>query len=504
VSITLARRNSAAFGRVLGAQGLLWPLLAPAFVVVALLRRLCSGDVDPDYWWHLATGRWMLDHGSIPTSDPFSFTHLGQSWYAHEWLGEWLIALADRAGGYALNIAITALILGAGCWLLWRTARGYGAARRTAAFALLGAVLFTAETVAVRPQVWAFALIMALLHELAAHDLGARRRLWHLPLLFVLLININLLAFMAGLVLALYALHRAVVCRQAAGERRADEAARLRQVLIVGGLSALALCVNPRGPALLLFAARTYADAASPYWSQIQEWKPLGPTAFNLGLYATGAAATLLIAYGMWRRKALWPGLPALVFAVMAARAARYVPLFGITAAIGCAWYVAAARRERDLPLLPAPNLGRVATLATLLACALTLAAGRQAQFRRTPDAALDGAYPVAATAFLQQHAAGARIFADYGWGGYLDQTLYPRANVFIDGRAEMFGVDLFKTYLDVAAAKPGWQQTLTTDRVGAVLVQADGPLAAALSGDPGWHLAFHDAHSVLYLPAVR
>jgi hypothetical protein len=178
------------------------------------------------------------------------------------------------------------------------------------------------------------------------------------------------------------------------------------------------------------------------------------------------------------------------------------VPLFGITAAIGCAWYVAAARRERELPLLPAPNLGRVATLATLLACALALAAGRKAQFRRTPDAALGGGYPVAATAFLQQHAAGSRLFADYGWGGYLDETLYPRANIFIDGRAEMFGVDLFKTYLDVAAAKPGWQRTLATDRVGAVLVQSNGPLAAALATDAGWQLAFHDAHSVLYLPA--
>ncbi len=531
MSITLARRNTAALGRLFGAQGLLWPLATPALVAVALLQRLCGAEIDLDYWWHLATGRWMLDHGRVPAVDPFSFTHFGQSWYAHEWLGELIFALADKIGGYALNIALTALVLGGGFYLLWRAARLYGASRRSAAVAVAAAVLFTLQTVAVRPQVWAFALIMALMHELVAYEVDARRRLWHLPLLFVLLININLLALLGGLLLAIYALHRAVLCWQArypspvlspkrGEERSAADAVKnvltvkggkerspadaLKHVLIVGGLSVAALCLNPRGPALLLFAARAYVDAGSPYYSAIQEWRPLGPTPFNVGLYAVGALALALIGWAMWRRRALWPGLPALLFAVMAARSARYVPLFGITAALACAWCVAAARQERDLALPQAPQLGRMATLALLLATALALLVGRQQQFRITPDATRNGYFPVAATGWLRRNAPDARLFAEYGWGGYLDEALYPRSNVFIDGRAEMFGVDLFKSYLDIAGAKPGWQQTLTADGVNAVLLQPDSRLAAALAADPGWRLAFRDAHSVLYTPAAN
>jgi hypothetical protein len=39
---------------------------------------------DPDTYWHLAVGRWILDHGAVPHSDPFSFTMTGAPWIAKE------------------------------------------------------------------------------------------------------------------------------------------------------------------------------------------------------------------------------------------------------------------------------------------------------------------------------------------------------------------------------------------------------------------------------------
>src|SRR5438552_3373985 len=89
--------------RLVGPDGLLLFALVP--LVTAGFVRLLSGPViDPDYWWHLATGRWMLEHGRIPFHDPFSYTHAGQTWYAHEWLAELGFAVADRVAGYAANL----------------------------------------------------------------------------------------------------------------------------------------------------------------------------------------------------------------------------------------------------------------------------------------------------------------------------------------------------------------------------------------------------------------
>ncbi len=48
---------------------------------------------EPDIWWQLATGQWILDSKSIPTTDVFSFTFFGVSWVNIKWGFEVIIAL---------------------------------------------------------------------------------------------------------------------------------------------------------------------------------------------------------------------------------------------------------------------------------------------------------------------------------------------------------------------------------------------------------------------------
>ena len=43
---------------------------------------------DGDVSWHIAAGRWIFQHGRIPTTDPFSFSAAGHPWIATEWLAE--------------------------------------------------------------------------------------------------------------------------------------------------------------------------------------------------------------------------------------------------------------------------------------------------------------------------------------------------------------------------------------------------------------------------------
>src|SRR5215469_5498322 len=41
--------------------------------------------LDNDIWWHLATGKWILQNHAIPHTDPFSAYGLGRSWAAYSW-----------------------------------------------------------------------------------------------------------------------------------------------------------------------------------------------------------------------------------------------------------------------------------------------------------------------------------------------------------------------------------------------------------------------------------
>src|SRR5690348_1413039 len=47
--------------------------------------------VDLDIWWHLRTGQWVVQHGCVPATDPFSRPGEGQPWVAYSWLFEVLV-----------------------------------------------------------------------------------------------------------------------------------------------------------------------------------------------------------------------------------------------------------------------------------------------------------------------------------------------------------------------------------------------------------------------------
>ena len=59
-----------------------------AVLLFGLLAMTARNALDPDLWWHLRTGQWIVDTGHIPHADPFSFTRTGHAWVSHEWLSE--------------------------------------------------------------------------------------------------------------------------------------------------------------------------------------------------------------------------------------------------------------------------------------------------------------------------------------------------------------------------------------------------------------------------------
>ena len=77
----------------------------PLFVGLAAFARAVADRSallnDPDTYLHIAAGRWMLAHGSLPLADPFSHTMPGAAWLASEWLGELTMALTYAVGGWS-------------------------------------------------------------------------------------------------------------------------------------------------------------------------------------------------------------------------------------------------------------------------------------------------------------------------------------------------------------------------------------------------------------------
>ena len=123
--------------------------VAAAFLFVAALQvhRLD----DPDTWWHLASGRLIAESGSVPATDPFSYTAAGAPWINRQWLFDLGLYGLWRVGGDQ------ATILGAGALFLAAFACAYRLARRrlpawAATFIVFLAAEGAVERFTVRPE----------------------------------------------------------------------------------------------------------------------------------------------------------------------------------------------------------------------------------------------------------------------------------------------------------------------------------------------------------------
>jgi len=76
--------------------------------LAAFVTVLASGSNllgDPDTYWHIVVGRWILAHHAVPHVDPFSYSMAGAPWVPHEWLAETVFApLYDRWGWNGLVV----------------------------------------------------------------------------------------------------------------------------------------------------------------------------------------------------------------------------------------------------------------------------------------------------------------------------------------------------------------------------------------------------------------
>src|SRR4029077_14936197 len=191
-------------------------------LLFGLLAMTARSATDPDLWWHLRTGQWIVETGHVPHSDPFSFTRAGHAWVSHEWLSEVAFYELWKHGGAALLIVFSAIVTTAGFVLLYLRCLLYGGKKHWAAAATVLGALASAPSWGVRPQMFTFTLTSLLLwllesgNKLESSNNKHRPRLlfWITPL-FLLWLNLHA-GFALGLAL-LFAYALGLIMETAAG-----------------------------------------------------------------------------------------------------------------------------------------------------------------------------------------------------------------------------------------------------------------------------------------------
>jgi len=108
---------------------------------------------------------------------------------------------------------------------------------------------------------------------------------------------------------------------------------------------------------------------------------------------------------------------------------------------------------------------------------------------------------PVAAARYLKEHHPPGNMLNTQGFGSYLELAV-PELPVFVDSRIEMFPDGLWKDYVTVMSAQPGWEEVLQGYAIGHVVLRSrPAPeLSFALERDPGWEKVYSDRVATIYV----
>jgi hypothetical protein len=413
-------------------------IAAAAFFVLAAIAAVAPIR-SYDYFWHLTTGRWIVEHHSIPQFDPLAIASAHVPWINGEWLYEIVLYALHGIGGDA-GISILSAMLAAAIFAIGIliTTQDAGVALLIAGVAFAGA----SDRLGVRP-----AAAAALLIVIAIGLLGSRLRLVSLTIAYACLtiiwINVHPSALLAP-VLALISILQVAIDRSAAGSaagpppaRRQEAKTRQRaagatageppalrstalRAVIVSAASAIALLVNPYGWNAILAPLRLTSEIHSGTFVNA-EWLPSTFEFFPL-LYITIGTAVLLFLGMREKRANAWRFV---IFVLLAALAIRYVRNQGI--------YFAA------LPLLVPPigNFTRRVSNA-IAACALIPLAWTFQHDVHRPGID-DERFPARAVAALKSYNLPGNIYNVDQFGGLIEWTFYPERRTLTDGRNELF-----------------------------------------------------------------
>lgn len=454
------------------------PLLAAmaGFAISVLFATQLLNDGDT--YWHIAAGRWILDHAAVPHVDPFSFSFAGRPWVAHEWLSELLMALAYRAGGWNglifLFAAALALTLGLFAWHLDRWVE-----RLPAVLMLVLGGACIAPTLLARPHI----LALPVMEVWAAGLLLARSRgqapPWLLLPLMALWANLHG-GFIVGLALAAWF----------ALEALADAGTQWRPVLRGWGLfvaaAVLVSLANPQGPRGLLFPIQLMR---MQHLSSINEWQPANFAGFEP--IEGGLVALLYVALTRGIRLPPMRVLLLIGLLHLALQHSRHQMIAGIVGALaiaepfGRSLATSAAARWRARPLWSG----------VALALVLALVAFRAAVPVTRTDSANS---PIAALDHVPPALAAAPVFNDYSFGGYL---VFRGVRPFVDGRADLYGDDFLTAYGAVNGSNPAAFETLARQYgFRWTILPTNSPNVAMLDALAGWHRLYADATAVVHV----
>lgn len=490
-------------------------MIAPSIQTLSFLFLLVLGFVvgfsfpstyDPDIWWHLKTGEWILTNGAVPWGDPFGNNTAELRWIAYSWLSEVVFYLLDRLdsllGLRFLHGAVAMAMVG----VLYVHARlASGKPRLALLFCAL--IVIPIFPWVARPQIFSFLFVAITMLLLWLSQHRDKRAWWLLVPLMTVWANLHIY-FVLGL--CLIWLHIAWPWATWLIAGRTQSLPPLKG-LVVALLATVAPLLNPYGPALYDEAFRLMAHGASDWPSEVITelqspnfhdwprqvffvWVVLIFLSFVFSGRPVSTLHVLLYIGLLYRSLQYGRDTPYFVIIMLPIAVERYAGLHNL------AWQRLVSITQPLLMRLSWPRATlqwTIALVATMAMVALPL------RYRFLNEMLLqqrDFTYPAAAVDYLLKNRPEGPLYNELGWGGYLIYGLAPVYRVYIDGRTQLYSRSFWESHDLVRRGRPGWEGVLEESGARVILWRKDGTLISLLRLSSTWRQVYEDADAVVFV----
>jgi len=451
---------------------------------------------DPDFWFHLKIGQFILQNAQVPRVEIFSCTNLGQPYIAHGWLSGVIFYLVYSRFGQNLLILIFAVLTALAFWIIYKHSSEHIFTRGIAV--LLG-VWTVLPNIGVRPRVFTLLLATCYFQILSSYLTDSKsKRLWWLVPLMVLWVNLHG-AFLIGLTFIALTIAGIAIDARIDRETVRTVWTRVKPLLMILVACVLAALINPYGTKIYshvfgVLSSPIYqyvgADWLSPDFHQPEQFplivlilltttvlilspKRVRPSQLLFFL------ATLYMTFRMQRN--------AIVFAVVATSL-----LADYSAALWDSLFTGAQRKSTSFTGLRPPVLN------LLLLLPLLLFVIKVKKVVYVPPTQQMAVVPLNAVQYLKDNRIQGCTFTEPNvWGDYLIWAT-PENPVYIDGR-DVYPTQFVKEYLEIIQGERDWRAPFDHYGVKNAILTHSSILARQLRDSAEWQQIYQDEYSLIF-----
>lgn len=432
---------------------------------------------DDDVFWHLATGKYIMETGHVPSTDIFGYVTQGQEWMPFEWGWDVVTYNLYKTFGYnGISVFRTVIFLLI-FFIYYVILRKFKVSTTLSVFMFILICFGIIDRLTPRPHIISLLFFVLLLYLIISFRYFNRKNiyLYFIPVIFLLWSNMHM-GILAGMFLmGLYVLSE-IIAFFKSGYYSSKETPSLekKQLFLLIGifvLSLLVMLINPNGLATYVYA---YSHTKMKLLETINEWRSPFDSQFGGGfvgniykLFLFAGAITLF--YAM-KKKDLFFALIYMGFVFYSVRAVRftvdYIIIIAIFLTVAVNFIITNLKNKNIVSFIKDKPAIKVVLSLILLFIVFNIPNDKFylgfLEYYRVSGFGINSDFiPTQMFDFMKENKIpeiGEKPLNHFGTGGYLVWS-FPGTKNFIDSRN--LNDNIFNEYNTLMGKRPGFEKKL-------------------------------------------